>query len=116
MARAVSPAPDGGYSGQNTAEGDGALFSNTGGTDNTANGFDALASNTTGNSNTAIGFEALFSNTTGVANTATGTGALEDNTVGALRPLPHWQYCSALQRLERHVGLGADNVFGNARM
>ena len=45
-AQAVSPPPDGGYPGQNTAEGDNALFHLTSGTDNTAIGFEALFSNT----------------------------------------------------------------------
>src|SRR2546422_7304851 len=45
-AQAVDPPPDGGYPGQNTAEGTDALFSLAGGTDNTAIGFDALFSNT----------------------------------------------------------------------
>src|SRR5206468_11888919 len=50
-ARAVTPAPDGGYPKQNTAEGEDALFSLTTGTDDTAIGFDALDSNTTGSDN-----------------------------------------------------------------
>src|SRR5438094_3356024 len=50
-AQAVSPARDGGYPNQNTAEGDDALFSLTTGTDDTAMGFDALDSNTTGSDN-----------------------------------------------------------------
>ena len=41
-ARAVDPPPDGGYPGDNTAEGDDALFSLTTGSDNTAIGDDAL--------------------------------------------------------------------------
>ena len=87
-AQLPSPAPDGGYPGNNTAEGDGALssvqinaaFGN--GIDNTAIGFDALFSNTTGGSNTATGREALFSSTTGFNNTATGDFALHSNTTG----------------------------------
>jgi hypothetical protein len=96
-ARAVTPAPDGGYPNENTAEGTNALFNlttgikntavgfdalfhNITGSYNTANGFEALYSNTTGSSNTATGFEALFSNTTGSSNTATGQGALYSNT------------------------------------
>ena len=78
----LAPPPDGGYPGNNTAEGIDALFNITTGTDNTAIGFDALYSNTTGDSNTAIGSEALVSNTTGIRNTATGFAALQSNTTG----------------------------------
>jgi hypothetical protein len=79
-AQAVSPPPDGGYPGHNTAEGKNALFSLTTGTDNTAAGFQALGSNTTGSSNTAAGSQALRSNTTGTQNTANGAFALFSNT------------------------------------
>jgi trimeric autotransporter adhesin len=103
-ARAVLPAPDGGYLGANTAEGDSALFSlpipfafgsgntalgfsalfsNTFGNNNTATGSLALRSNTTGSTNTATGVEALFSNTTGDLNTATGFDALSSNSTGS---------------------------------
>jgi Chaperone of endosialidase len=83
-ARAVTPAPDGGYPGGNTAEGEDALFSLTpGGIYNTALGFHALYNATNGFDNTATGWQALASNTTGVRNTATGAGALLSNTVGA---------------------------------
>jgi hypothetical protein len=80
-ARAVSPAPDGGYSGNNTAEGTDALFSLTTGTDNTATGFNALYSNTTGTQNTAIGSQALLNNTS-AANTAIGSQALYSSMNG----------------------------------
>jgi hypothetical protein len=80
----VTPAPDGGYPGQNTAEGDGALFSlttiQTNGPNNTASRFSALYYSTTGNSNTATGVGALGYNTDGSANTATGVDALLSNT------------------------------------
>ena len=78
----LSPPPDGGYAGDNTAEGTDALFSLTTGTENTAIGFDALYSNTTGDSNTATGSIALSTNTTGVRNTADGFAALNSNTTG----------------------------------
>jgi hypothetical protein len=81
-AQAVIPAPDGGYPGQNTAEGDNALLNLTSGIDNTAIGFEALLSNATSNANTATGAFALLSNTDGVGNTATGAGALQNNTTG----------------------------------
>ena len=98
VARAVVPAPDGGYPNFNTAEGTDALFSlttggnntaigslalhnNTSGSANTATGVNALVSNTSG-LNTANGFQALQSNTNGHENTATGANALAFNTIG----------------------------------
>ena len=81
-ARAVDPAPDGGYLGQNTAEGDSALFSLTTGTNNTAIGFHALFNVTIGSKNTATGQSALFSDTIGNDNTATGDNVLFNNTTG----------------------------------
>jgi Chaperone of endosialidase len=105
QARAVVPAPDGGYPGRNTAEGDEALFNLTTGADNTAAGFGALFRNTTGSDNTAVGSQALFSNSFslafpsdrntaigsqalfsnryGLQNTATGFQALHNNTIGS---------------------------------
>src|ERR1700722_5523400 len=58
----VSPPPDGGYAGNNTAEGTSALFSLTSGVDNTALGFQTLFRNTSGTYNSGEGFRALFSN------------------------------------------------------
>src|SRR5438876_9938385 len=99
-ARAVDPAPDGGYPNQNTAEGDEALFSldTTAGLNNTAIGFNALHSLATGSEatatgsfalfndtfgfNTAYGFHALYSSTTGFANTAIGRNALFGHVTG----------------------------------
>jgi hypothetical protein len=52
LALAVTPAPDGGYPGANTAEGDNALFSLTSGSYNTALGNSALIQTTTGYYNT----------------------------------------------------------------
>jgi len=97
-ARAVSPAPDGGYANGNTAEGaaalaslttgpfntalgNGALFRNTAGFHNTATGAGALLNNLLGAHNTANGFVALFSNTAD-DNTAVGFQALFSNTTG----------------------------------
>jgi hypothetical protein len=80
-AQAVSPAPDGGYAGGNTAEGQSAMLSLSGGTYNTAVGLFALETNTTGNFNTAVGAGTLLVNTTD-NNTATGAAALLSNTTG----------------------------------
>ncbi len=83
QAQAVSPTPDGGYPGNNTAEGTSALFSLTSGIANTALGSQAVYSNITGSYNSAEGFRALFSNTTGAQNTASGASALLSNTTGS---------------------------------
>ena len=79
--QAVTPAPDGGYPNNTTAEGHDALFNLTTGTDNTALGFEALYHDTTGGYNTATGRAALFNNN-GINNTANGAGALYTNTSG----------------------------------
>jgi hypothetical protein len=81
-ARAVSPPPDGGYPGGNTAEGFNALFNLTTGRGNTAIGEQTLYLNEDGGSNTAIGFGALHDNITSGNNTAIGYAALHDNTAG----------------------------------
>ncbi len=91
---AVSPPPDGGYPGGNTAEGQSALLSLTSGTYNTAVGLFSLLSTTTNSFNTAIGAGTLLSNVAGAVdtpdglppgseNTATGAGALLSNSIGA---------------------------------
>jgi hypothetical protein len=96
-AQAVSPAPDGGYPGFNTAEGTKALqnlttgaantavgwfslFSNAEGSFNTATGAGSLLFNTA-DQNTAFGAAALLFNTTGINNTAVGATALLHNTI-----------------------------------
>jgi Chaperone of endosialidase len=81
MAHAISPPPDGGYPGGNTAEGQNALFSLTTGTHNTAVGLFSLRNVTDGSFNTALGAGTLLSNT-GSENTAIGAGALLSNTTG----------------------------------
>jgi hypothetical protein len=81
-AEAVSPPPDGGYPGGNTAEGQHALLDLTTGTYNTAVGLYSLLSNTTGKFNTGVGAGTLLTNT-GEQNTAIGAAALLRNTTGA---------------------------------
>jgi hypothetical protein len=78
--QAVSPAPDGGYPGGNTAEGTDALLSLTSGVWNTALGTRALNHNTNAGGNTATGFESLFYNGTGGQNTAYGAQSLYRNS------------------------------------
>ena len=88
-AQAVVPAPDGGYPGGNTAEGESALLHLTTGTYNTALGFLALRRNTEGQFNTAVGAGTLLFNRgdqsreEGVQNTAIGAAALLSNTKGS---------------------------------
>ena len=81
-AHAVVPAPDGGYPGQNTAEGQAALLALSTGTYNTGVGYFSLLNNTTGSFNTALGAATLAFNTTAQENTAIGAGALLSNTAG----------------------------------
>jgi len=79
IAQAVVPAPDGGYPGFNTAEGQNALFGLTTGVWNTALGAFTLSSDTTGNGNTAVGINVLRNNVTGAFNTGVGLNALFAN-------------------------------------
>jgi Chaperone of endosialidase len=82
-AQAVSPPPDGGYPGGNTAEGQNALFSLTSGTFNTGVGLFSLNALSAGTFCTGVGAGTLLSNTAD-ENTATGAGALLSNTAGSL--------------------------------
>ena len=98
--RAVSPAPDGGYPNNNTAEGTDALFNLTTGSDNTATVIERSIATQPAANNTATGdlalfsnnsrqqqhgqrLSALYSNTTGDYNTASGSQALGNNTTGS---------------------------------
>jgi Chaperone of endosialidase len=76
---AVVPAPDGGYPGFNTAEGQNALQNLTTGAANTGIGWYSLFSATTGSFNTGLGAGALALNTAD-ENTAIGTATLLFNT------------------------------------
>ena len=97
--QAVSPAPDGGYPGLNTAEGQNTLFSLTTGQANTAVGWFSLGANAAGSfntatgagtllfntadENTAFGAVELLNNTSGGGNTAVGAAAFLNNTTGS---------------------------------
>jgi hypothetical protein len=81
ITHAVVPAPDGGYPGGNTAEGQDALLSRTNGLYNTAVGIFSVLSLTDGNFCTGLGAGTLLANTAD-GNTATGAGALLTNTTG----------------------------------
>jgi len=136
VAQAVDPPPDGDYSGGNTAEGEGALFSfptnipllpafNTaigfgalhddiaGGVANTAVGADALASNTTGDANTATGFRALQFNTTGSNNTATGFLALSNNMTGINNTANGRQALASNTTGDNNTANGINALFSN---
>jgi Chaperone of endosialidase len=98
IAQAVSPPPDGGYPGFNTAEGAKALQNLSSGVANTGLGWYALLSDAAGNyntavgagalifnaadSNTAVGAAALLLNSTGTQNVAVGSNALGNNNGG----------------------------------
>jgi hypothetical protein len=105
-AQAVTPAPDGGYPGNNTAEGTQALLSNTTGVQNTALGFQALSHNTDGTDNTATGFRALV-NSSGDFNVATGWQALFANTVGDSNTAVGLNALLKNVSGDRNIGLGA---------
>jgi hypothetical protein len=86
----VSPPLDGGYPGNNTAEGTDALFNLTTGVWNTAVGFRALYKDAAGVFNTAIGYQALYNSNAlssdpyiGYNNVAVGADALFNNTTGS---------------------------------
>jgi hypothetical protein len=113
QALAVSPTPDGGYPGNNTAEGTSALSSLTSGISNTALGFQALYKNTTGNYNTANGANAMRGNR-GAQNTVTGYSALPSNVNGNYNTVNGFNALSGNCSNNTAIGLGAlfDNVTG----
>jgi Chaperone of endosialidase len=112
-AGAVTPAPDGGYPGSNTAEGDNALQSLTSGVSNTAVGFDALFSDTAGSNNTATGIGALGSNTIGRDNTANGFGALLLNTIGTSNTAVGFEALFVNSNGFENVAIGLRALFSN---
>jgi hypothetical protein len=112
VARAVSPPPDGGYPGGNTAEGQKALFSLTTGDFNTAIGFFSLFANTTGSFNTAVGAGALDLNAAD-RNTATGAAALLSNTIGNFNTADGVFALLHNTTGNNNSGIGAEALFSN---
>jgi hypothetical protein len=128
-AHAVSPAPDGGYPGGNTAEGQTALLSLTTGGFNTGVGYLSLRSDVTGQLNTAIGAGtllantadqntatgalALLSNTTGTQNTANGSFALFHNPTGADNTANGDQALFSNTTGNLNTAIGATSLFSN---
>jgi len=118
-AQLPSPTPDGGYPGDNTAEGENALSSVTTnifqglGVDDTAIGFDALFGNTTGSNNTANGSQALAQNTDGIQNTANGAEALFSNTGGDSNTATGFNALIANSDGNGNTANGAFALFGN---
>ena len=109
--QAVLPPPDGGYPGANTAEGQQALLSLSGGTFNTALGWSSLKSNIAGNYNTGVGAGALVLNTSD-QNTATGAGALLLNTSG-FRNTANGAFALLHNNAADNTGIGNAALFSN---
>jgi Chaperone of endosialidase len=128
-AQAVVPAPDGGYPGFTTAEGNSALQNLTTGVGNTATGWHSLFANTTGNLNTAIGAGtlllntgdnntatgalSLLSNTTGFYNTADGAFALFSNTTGSGNTGSGYQALFSNQTGANNAAFGYTSLYNN---
>jgi len=112
-AQAVSPPPDGGYPGNNTAEGQDALLSLSTGINNTAVGWSSLKSNRNGQLNTAVGAATLFSAVGASRNTAIGGAALFSDTNGesntAVGALALWSNT----RGSANTGIGDNALFSN---
>jgi hypothetical protein len=111
--QAVVPAPDGGYPGNNTAEGQDALLSLTTGVNNTAVGWFSLKSNRNGQLNTAVGAGTLFTVVGASRNTAVGGAALFSDTNGgsntAVGALALWSNT----RGSANTGIGDNALFSN---
>jgi hypothetical protein len=108
---------NGSFTGNNTAEGDGALLfllfgppNLRTGRNNTALGFNALLDNASGNDNTATGQHALEDNTTGSGNTASGSSALQTNTTG------HDNMASGVNALLNNTTGNANTASGNGAL
>jgi hypothetical protein len=112
IVQAVNPAPDGGYPGANTAEGQNALLNLTTGTFNTAVGLSSLQANTTHRLNTAVGAAALLVNDSD-QNTATGAAALVSNTSGAFNTADGAFALSSNTTGDNNTAVGLQALFNN---
>jgi trimeric autotransporter adhesin len=108
---AVIPAPDGGYPGGNTAEGQNALLSRTSGVYNAAIGWLSLESLTTGTANTGVGAGALALNN-GDRNTATGAGALLFNSTG-VDNTAYGAFALFNNTVDQNCAFGSQALFSN---
>jgi trimeric autotransporter adhesin len=99
---------------ENTAVGEQALASNTGGY-NTATGFQALFSNTSAENNTAVGADALSSNT-GPNNTAVGSGALFSNQGDPASGLGAFNNAVGANSLFFNVDGNSNNALGESAL
>ena len=133
QAQAVSPPPDGGYPGGNTAEGQNALLSLSSGGYNSAIGWLSLESNVTGTANTAVGAGTLALNTAD-GNTATGAVALlfnkvaihntaagafalfNNNSTGNARPNGCWNSAFGEEALFSNTDGAQNAAFGESAM
>ncbi len=108
---AVTPAPDGGYPGGNTAEGQNALLSRTSGVYNAALGWLSLEGLTTGIANTGVGAGALALNN-GDRNTATGAGALLFNSTG-VDNTAYGAFALFNNTVDQNCAFGSQALFSN---
>ena len=108
-ARAVDPPPDGGYPGQNTAEGEDALLNLTTGESNTAIGFHALTKTRKASSNTAVGSNALQTLSSGKAssNTAVGSNALQTLSSGNFNTALGFEALANATHADSNTAVGA---------
>jgi hypothetical protein len=128
--QAVTPAPDGGYPGYNTAEGLNALApaipgvwntaiggyalssSAPGGIGNTAVGLNSLRHNSTGDFNSALGVNSLLFNSTGNQNVGIGYQALDLNTAGNCNTAVGFQTLFA-NKANSNVAVGYQALLSN---
>jgi hypothetical protein len=111
--RAVTPAPDGGYANNDTAEGTDSLFNLTSGFNDTALGFDALFHDTTGGQNTAVGSSSAFFTTTGNFNTAVGWRALFNNGTGSANIAIGYNAGQNIVSLSNNIDIGNIGTAGD---